>query len=228
LQQRLPGVSVVEAFNTMVAVRHASHIEGDAPLDAFVAGDDAEAKGKVGELAASLGYRVDAGAADGPCLGGDAFLNITLNAANGGPWQMRLQARSDEQQLTPAGWLGAVLEDGPFMGLSSAVRAAVEMAFDLGPVPDHLAAAVLADRGHPVDSALKAVEGVRCAGGNNIEALVIVVPTDLASRHGSILALSNKPFAVGVRHLVAGATACRSLQATAGRARREPDHETSR
>ncbi len=82
MQQRLPGASVVKAFDTIIAVRHARPTEGDAPLDVFVAGDDAEAKGKVGELAASLGYRVDA-AADGPCLGGDAFLNITLNAANG-------------------------------------------------------------------------------------------------------------------------------------------------
>lgn len=89
LQQRLSGAAVVKAFNTIFASRHSSPTEGGAPLDAFVAADDAAAKGKVGELAESLGYRVvDAGGLRmARALEEMAFLNISLNAANGWPWQ---------------------------------------------------------------------------------------------------------------------------------------------
>jgi 8-hydroxy-5-deazaflavin:NADPH oxidoreductase len=89
LQQRLPRASVVKAFNTILAARHANPTEDGTPLDAFIAGDDATAKGKVSELAASLGYRViDAGGLRmARTLEEMAFLNITLNATNGWPWQ---------------------------------------------------------------------------------------------------------------------------------------------
>lgn len=89
LQARLPGAVVVKAFNTVFASRHADPTEGGVPLDAFVAGDDAQAKATVGELAASLGYRVvDAGSLRmARSLEEMAFLNISLNAANGWPWQ---------------------------------------------------------------------------------------------------------------------------------------------
>lgn len=89
LQRRLSGAAVVKAFNTIFAARHANPTEGGAPLDAFIAGDDAAAKGKVGDLATSLGYRViDAGALRmARSLEEMAFLNITLNVANGWPWQ---------------------------------------------------------------------------------------------------------------------------------------------
>jgi 8-hydroxy-5-deazaflavin:NADPH oxidoreductase len=89
LQRQLPDASVIKAFNTTFASRHGSPTEGDAPLDAFIAGDDAEAKAKVGELASSLGYRViDAGSLRmARSLEEMAFLNITLNATNGWAWQ---------------------------------------------------------------------------------------------------------------------------------------------
>jgi 8-hydroxy-5-deazaflavin:NADPH oxidoreductase len=89
LQRQLPDASVIKAFNTTFASRHGSPTEGDAPLDAFIAGDDADAKAKVGELASSLGYRViDAGSLRmARSLEEMAFLNITLNATNGWAWQ---------------------------------------------------------------------------------------------------------------------------------------------
>jgi len=89
LQAQLPGASVVKAFNTIFASRHADPTEDGTPLDAFIAGDDTAAKAKVGELASSLGYRViDAGGLRmARTLEEMAFLNITLNAANGWPWQ---------------------------------------------------------------------------------------------------------------------------------------------
>ena len=89
LQAQLPGASVVKAFNTIFAGRHAHPVEDGTPLDAFIAGDDMAAKEKVGELASSLGYRVvDAGGLRmARTLEEMAFLNITLNAANGWPWQ---------------------------------------------------------------------------------------------------------------------------------------------
>jgi 8-hydroxy-5-deazaflavin:NADPH oxidoreductase len=89
LQRQLPDASVIKAFNTTFASRHGSPTEGDAPLDAFIAGDDADAKAKVGELASSLGYRViDAGSLRmARSLEEMAFLNITLNATNSWAWQ---------------------------------------------------------------------------------------------------------------------------------------------
>jgi 8-hydroxy-5-deazaflavin:NADPH oxidoreductase len=89
LQRQLPDASVIKAFNTTFASRHGSPTEGDAPLDAFIAGDDADAKAKFGELASSLGYRViDAGSLRmARSLEEMAFLNITLNATNGWAWQ---------------------------------------------------------------------------------------------------------------------------------------------
>lgn len=89
LQDQLAGANVVKAFNTIFASRHSNPTEGDVPLDAFVAGDDAAAKDKVGELASSLGYRVvDAGGLRmARALEEMAFLNISLNANNGWAWQ---------------------------------------------------------------------------------------------------------------------------------------------
>lgn len=89
LQQQVPTASVVKAFNTIFASRHGNPAEGGVPLDAFVAGDDAAAKSKVGQLAESLGYRViDAGGLRmARSLEEMAFLNISLNASNGWSWQ---------------------------------------------------------------------------------------------------------------------------------------------
>ena len=89
LQARVPGASVVKAFNTIFASRHAAPTEDGMPLDAFIAGDDSAAKTTVAELATSLGYRpIDAGGLRmSRSLEEMAFLNITLNATNGWPWQ---------------------------------------------------------------------------------------------------------------------------------------------
>ncbi len=89
LQDKLPNAKVVKAFNTIFAGRHGNPFEGEHPLDAFVAGDDAEAKAKTGELATSLGYRViDAGGLRmARSLEEMAFLNISLNATKGWVWQ---------------------------------------------------------------------------------------------------------------------------------------------
>jgi 8-hydroxy-5-deazaflavin:NADPH oxidoreductase len=89
LQRQLPEASVIKAFNTNFASRHGNPTEGGAPLDAFIAGDDAKAKAKVGEFASSLGYRViDAGELRmARSLEEMAFLNIKLNASNEWSWQ---------------------------------------------------------------------------------------------------------------------------------------------
>lgn len=89
LQDALPGTPVVKAFNTIFAGRHGNPVEAGLPLDAFVAGNDADAKAKVGQLAESLGYRViDAGSLRmARSLEEMAFLNISLNATNGWAWQ---------------------------------------------------------------------------------------------------------------------------------------------
>jgi NADPH-dependent F420 reductase len=89
VQRRLPGASLVKAFNTIFAGRYESPAEQGVPLDAFYAGDDTAAKAVVAELAGSLGFRpVDAGSLRmARALEEMAFLNITLNAGNGWPWQ---------------------------------------------------------------------------------------------------------------------------------------------
>ena len=89
LQDKLPNAKVVKAFNTIFAGRHGNPFEGEQPLDAFIAGDDADAKAKVGELATSLGYKViDAGGLRmARSLEEMAFLNISLNATQGWVWQ---------------------------------------------------------------------------------------------------------------------------------------------
>jgi len=89
LQQQLPNARVVKAFNSIFAARHANPAEDGTPLDAFIAGDDADAKKLVGEFANSLGYRtIDAGGLRmARALEEISFLNISLNASNGWAWQ---------------------------------------------------------------------------------------------------------------------------------------------
>ncbi len=89
LQRQLPDASVIKAFNTTFASRHGNPTENETPLDAFIAGDDAEAKAKVGEFASSLGYRaIDAGSLRmARSLEEMAFLNIKLNATHGWTWE---------------------------------------------------------------------------------------------------------------------------------------------
>ncbi len=89
VQKAAPRAKVVKAFNTVFASRHAHPTESGLPLDAFYAGDDADAKARVAELAGSLGYRpVDVGELrNARHLEGMAFVNIRLNVANGWSWQ---------------------------------------------------------------------------------------------------------------------------------------------
>jgi 8-hydroxy-5-deazaflavin:NADPH oxidoreductase len=89
LQRQLPAAQVVKAFNTVFAGRHADPAEDGTPLDAFIAGDQADAKTTVAGFARSLGYRpLDVGGLRmARTLEEMAFLNISLNASNGLPWQ---------------------------------------------------------------------------------------------------------------------------------------------
>lgn len=89
LQEQVPGANVVKALNTVFASRYAAPTEGGQPLPVLVAGDDAAAKATVARLVESLGFRpVDAGSLRyARSLEEIAFLNISLNAANGWTWQ---------------------------------------------------------------------------------------------------------------------------------------------
>ena len=88
LQGKLPGTSVVKAFNTAFASRQADPKVGGISPDGFVAGDDAAAKQTVLDVVESIGFRpVDAGSlAAARTLEGMAWLNISRNIA-GGTWQ---------------------------------------------------------------------------------------------------------------------------------------------
>ena len=85
----LPGAHVVKAFNTLFASNQSDPIAEGVQLDGYVAADDAAAKQTVLELVASIGLDpVDVGPlARSRQLEGLAFLNITLNIANGGSWR---------------------------------------------------------------------------------------------------------------------------------------------
>ena len=85
----LPDAHVVKAFNTLFASNQSDPIAEGVQLSGFVAGDDADAKAVVLELVGEIGLDpVDVGPlARARQLEGLAFLNITLNIANGGSWQ---------------------------------------------------------------------------------------------------------------------------------------------
>ena len=89
LQQQVPGAKVVKALNTVFASRYAAPTEDGQPLDAFLAGDDDQAKATVTELVTSLGLRpVDLGGLRmARTLEELAFANISLTAGNGWTWQ---------------------------------------------------------------------------------------------------------------------------------------------
>lgn len=88
LQRWLPEARVVKAFNTTFAGRLANPIAGGAPLDGFVAGDDADAKAAVMSLVEAVGLQpIDAGPlVRARQLEALALLNIALNATNGWDW----------------------------------------------------------------------------------------------------------------------------------------------
>ena len=93
VQQAVGAVPVVKAFNTVFASRYAAPTEEGTPLQVLLAGDDADAKALVAELATSLGFApVDAGGLRlARSLEEIAFLNISLNATNGWAWQSAFQ-----------------------------------------------------------------------------------------------------------------------------------------
>ena len=80
LQRKVPKACVVKAFNTVFAQHMDSGRLGDKPLTAFVASDDASAKGSVLELARAIGFdAVDAGPLkNARLLEPFAFLNMQL------------------------------------------------------------------------------------------------------------------------------------------------------
>lgn len=85
----LPEARIVKAFNTIFASNLVAGgtVDGQV-LDALVAGDDADAKAVVSQLATDLGFRpIDAGQLTAAgLLESLAWLNISLNA-RGGNWQ---------------------------------------------------------------------------------------------------------------------------------------------
>lgn len=89
LQEQLAGAKVVKAFNTVLASNQDKGAVGEVQLDGFVAGDDPDAKKQVLYLLEEIGFRpLDAGPlAAARYLEAMAFLNISLNAANGWSWQ---------------------------------------------------------------------------------------------------------------------------------------------
>jgi 8-hydroxy-5-deazaflavin:NADPH oxidoreductase len=89
VQARVPAARVVKAFNTALAARQADPVIEGIALDAFIAGDDDQAKQAVGELAGSIEFRpIDAGPlVMARALEAMALLNITLQIRNNWPWQ---------------------------------------------------------------------------------------------------------------------------------------------
>jgi NADPH-dependent F420 reductase len=83
-----PGARVVKAFNTTFAGNLVAGQGGGAPLDVFIAGDDAGAKQAVADLAASGGLRpIDAGPLRRAReLEGFQFLHMTLQQTLGSNW----------------------------------------------------------------------------------------------------------------------------------------------
>ena len=85
----LPDARIVKAFNTLFASHQSDPIADGVQLDGYVAADDDAARATALDLVESIGLRpVDVGPlARARQLEGLAFLNITLNIANGGTWQ---------------------------------------------------------------------------------------------------------------------------------------------
>lgn len=88
LQQKLPGARVVKAFNTVLGANQANP---RPEVQVLVAGDDADAKQQVRQLAESLGMTtIDAGGLSAARqLEGMSLLNMQINATQGGDWTSR-------------------------------------------------------------------------------------------------------------------------------------------
>jgi 8-hydroxy-5-deazaflavin:NADPH oxidoreductase len=89
IRSRVPEARVVKAFNTLFASQQADPVVEGVELDAFVAGDDEDAKRSVLELARSIGSRpIDAGPLRmARALEAMAQLNIMLNMQNQWSWE---------------------------------------------------------------------------------------------------------------------------------------------
>lgn len=84
-----PTARVVKAFNTLFASRQLDPVLDGIRLDAFIAGDDADAKVVVAHLARSIGLDpIDVGPlVRARQLEALAFMNMALNITNEGSWQ---------------------------------------------------------------------------------------------------------------------------------------------
>jgi 8-hydroxy-5-deazaflavin:NADPH oxidoreductase len=89
IQERVPEARVVKAFNTVFAARQQDPVVVDTSADGFVAGDDANAKGRVLELVGSIGMRpIDCGGlVFARTLEGMGWLHITLVMQGSSTWQ---------------------------------------------------------------------------------------------------------------------------------------------
>jgi NADPH-dependent F420 reductase len=85
IQRLLPGARIAKAFNAVLASRMAAP---NRDLDAFVAADDPQAKQETLALVDSLGFSpLDVGPLSAArSLEAMAWLNISLNLANGWDW----------------------------------------------------------------------------------------------------------------------------------------------
>ena len=88
-----PGARVVKAFNTTFAGTLVAGQAGGAPLDVFIAGDDADAKQAVADVAAAGGLRpIDAGPLKRAReLEGFQFLHMTLQQTLGTGWSSAIK-----------------------------------------------------------------------------------------------------------------------------------------
>ena len=88
IQSWLPDAHVVKAFNTVFASQLGKRDAGGEPLDGFLAGDDAGAKATTTTIVRDAGLEpLDIGNLQmARVLEGMAWANISLNMANGGPW----------------------------------------------------------------------------------------------------------------------------------------------
>jgi NADPH-dependent F420 reductase len=89
IQEKEPKAHVVKAFNYAFAARMADPSVDGTNLDAYLAGDDENAKKKAAEFARSIGFRpVDAGPLGmARALEALGVLNIVLQMTNKWPWQ---------------------------------------------------------------------------------------------------------------------------------------------
>ena len=88
-----PGARVVKAFNTTFAGNLVAGEAGGAPLDVFIAGDDADARQAVADLAVSGGLRpIDAGPLRRAReLEGFQFLHMTPQQTLGTNWSSAIK-----------------------------------------------------------------------------------------------------------------------------------------